>query len=377
MEKYDRRSFLSSRLVVVGRGRGRLLALIETNFGHIYSNKPLPHWQPPMNIVPIIEDHHRSICKYVPKLLGYFINSSNGLILCGRHPYQYHVLNPVTRKWVTLPRPSPVGPDGYKDKSIGLMCEENTSELAADYTVVRAAAHVEDNTMRIETYSSKTGKWVVKRLAADNLGLLRLCMPPVVANDAFHWYSGRNFGIIGIYYPKPDRDHVQVLELPGAVVWDENYVSRTITRSPADDALWYGVIDLNSLRFFMLSGYNGRIGYTSTTTIPGTEWVLMHSVGIDSLRKDAGLPPAARAERDRKTTAIYLESFIPWNPLVVVLRQGPRVFLYNLETRSIQLLQFHGRPHNYGRRFERLCPYIESSFSLFILPLILLSSSCM
>ncbi|KAK6137790.1 hypothetical protein DH2020_028462 [Rehmannia glutinosa] len=277
-----------------------------------------------MNILPVIDDDHRtSICKYVPKLLGYFINSSNGLILCGRHPYhQYHVLNPVSRKWVTLPPPPPVALDGYERKSIGLMCQENTSELVADYTVVRAAAHSNDNTMRIESYSSKTGK-----------------------SETLH------FGFIRVYDPKHDENHVQLLEPPKDVVLNENFVSRTITRSPTENALWYGFITRDKLQFFILNGYNGSSGYSPTTTIPGTEWVLMHSVSIDSLRKEAGLPLGVKGEcynSRQKNTTIFLESLIQWNPLVAVLRQGPRVFLYNLETKSIQWLQLHGRPRNYG-----------------------------
>ncbi|KAK6156289.1 hypothetical protein DH2020_010537 [Rehmannia glutinosa] len=286
------------------RGGGRLLALIERNFFPVPWFKPLPRWPPPMNILPVIDDDHRtSICKYVPKLLGYFINSSNGLILCGRHPYQYHVLNPVSRKWVMLPPPSPVALDGYERKSVGLMCEENTSELVADYTVVIAAAHADDNTMRIESYSSKTGKWVVKKLAADSLGLLKLCQPPEVANGIFHWKSALHFGVIGVYDPRLDENHVQLLELPKDVVMNENFVSRTITRSPVDDALWYGFITRDNLQFFRLNGYNRSSGYSSTTTIPGTEWVLMHSVSIDWLRKEAGVPPGVQVERKdpRKT----------------------------------------------------------------------------
>ncbi|KAK6136019.1 hypothetical protein DH2020_030229 [Rehmannia glutinosa] len=344
------------------RGGGRLLALIERNFFPVPWFKPLPRWPPPMNILPVIDDDHRtSICKYVPKLLGYFINSSNGLILCGRHPYQYHVLNPVSRKWVTLPPPSPVALDGYERKSVGLMCEENTSELVADYTVVIAAAHADDNTMRIESYSSKTGKWVVKKLAADSLGLLKLCQPPEVANGIFHWKSALHFGVIGVYDPRLDENHVQLLELPKDVVMNENFVSRTITRSPVDDALWYGFITRDNLQFFRLNGYSRSSGYSSTTTIPGTEWVLMHSVSIDWLRKEAGVPPGVQVERKdpRKTKKISLASFIPWNPLVAVLRQGPRVFLYNLETKSIQWLKFHGGLQYYGCDREPVCPYIE------------------
>ncbi|CAH9086827.1 unnamed protein product [Cuscuta epithymum] len=123
-----------------------------------------------------------------------FINTSNGLILCksDRYEQKYLVLNPITKRSVTLPPP----PYSRSAGSIGLMCEENKNQLSAKYTVVRTAGEGEKGTMQIVTYSSETGVWVAAKLpviaaaaAKEDIYFYLFRDPPLVMNGVFHWYQ--------------------------------------------------------------------------------------------------------------------------------------------------------------------------------------------
>ncbi|KAL7153355.1 hypothetical protein ABFS83_04G162800 [Erythranthe nasuta] len=73
-------------------GDRRLLALFQLTTKHLsgrYRRRPS---EPAMNILAVFPDGNPEIM-CVEKELGYFINSSKGLVLCGRHSSTYHIMN--------------------------------------------------------------------------------------------------------------------------------------------------------------------------------------------------------------------------------------------------------------------------------------------
>lgn len=192
---------LSSYSKLHGRDSRRLLAYFQRTFmvSRNFRDQPMNILSIPGN--PKIEK--------LPKRFGYFVSSSNGLILNRGPRKQYQVINPVTRRSVPLPPESACSEDKYS-LLVGFTCEENTNELRPDYIVVRICDNqykIKDNIMRIATYSSRTDTWTNSELVATGTGqidyLCRLSIdhqaPPFVAKGVFHWLVSSH--LIGVYDP--------------------------------------------------------------------------------------------------------------------------------------------------------------------------------
>ncbi|EYU39665.1 hypothetical protein MIMGU_mgv1a022846mg [Erythranthe guttata] len=291
---------------VAGDDGGRLLALFQLTTKHLsgrYRRRPS---EPAMNILAVFPDGNPEIM-CVEKELGYFINSSEGLVLCGRHSSKYHVMNPVTKKWVPLPPPPRHRLDQqyYRDWTIGLMV--TAWEGDNSYIVVRAALTDDlDQLLPIETYSSKTGEWVPSTLVGTGEFVLHpLPGAPLVANGVFHWYT-YNWQI-ALYDPSDETGHVQLIKIP--------YLDGA--REEED----------------------GRMSYKRKKTIPCREWELVHDIDIESLGVFFHVPDPEKNRMDR----IRLECFVPdWYPLVLVLRQAEKIFLYNLGSNTVEWVPYYG-----------------------------------
>ncbi|EYU24435.1 hypothetical protein MIMGU_mgv1a020410mg [Erythranthe guttata] len=279
------------RSAVTGDDGSRLLALFQLTTKHlsgIYRRRP----------------SERAMNE-----LGYFINSSEGLVLCGRHPSTYHIMNPVTKKWVPLPPPlrRRLDQQYYRDWTIGLMV--TAWEGDNSYIVVRAALMDDlDQTLSIETYSSKTGEWLPSTLVGTGGFVLHpLPGPPLVANGVFHWFT-YNWQI-ALYDPSDETGHAQLIKIP--------YL---------DDAR---------------EEEEGRMSYKRKKTIPCHEWELVHDIDIESLGVFFYVPNPEKNRMNR----IRLECFVPnWYPLVIVLRQAEKIFLYNLGSNIIESVRYYGCP---------------------------------
>ncbi|EYU23807.1 hypothetical protein MIMGU_mgv1a025236mg [Erythranthe guttata] len=294
---------------VAGDDGGHLLALFQLTTKHLsgrYRRRPS---EPAMNILAVFPDGN-------PEIMC-------GLVLCGRHSSKYHIMNPVTKKWVPLPPPPRHRLDQqyYRDWTMGLMV--TAWEGDNSYIVVRAALTDDlDQLLPIETYSSKTGEWVSSMLVGTG-GFILHPLPgaPLVANGVFHWYT-YNWQI-ALYDPSDETGHVQLIKIP----YLDGAVSRAITRSSVDNTLWFGTINPNKIQIYKL---------------PKGE------------KEDD--PEKNRMDR------IRLECFVPnWYPLVLVLRQAENIFLYNLGSNMVELVRYYGCAYNHLVHEEYLCPYLESS----------------
>ncbi|KAL7109728.1 hypothetical protein ACP275_06G193600 [Erythranthe tilingii] len=332
----------------------------------------------PKNLLPILNNYYyityprsdldNNITYYVPEKFGHMINSSNGLIICCAQPYKcyptYTVYNPVTERFVTLP--PLLGRVGCKSIRIGFMCEENTSELKANYIVVRVSGCIgkwpSDRNRWIDTYSSKTGQWVLSKAVTTGEIVQYLDDPTVVANRVFHWFAEWPPMLV-VYDPYDGLNHLQLIVLPMDI---HNSRCGVITRSPDEDILWWGKTDHGEYKmtFWALpKGVNG--GYKRTTTIPSDEWVVKYKIYVDCF--------CLITERDCFVTGwwrvsnptVDLDAFVSWDPLVVLVRNYETWFLYNLDTDTWELVGCYGRlihisPSSYYQ--PSLLPFVETSF---------------
>ncbi|KAL7109694.1 hypothetical protein ACP275_06G191000 [Erythranthe tilingii] len=333
----------------------RLLALFQSTTKYLFRKYHRPRSEHPMNILAVIPAANPKI-RCVRRELGYFINSSGGLVLCGRHPFNYHIMNPVTKKWVSLPLPPPCHHDQqYRGWTIGLMmttCEDNS------YIVIRAAITSDlKKHLSIQTYSSETREWVPSTLVGTKrFAMFGLPEPPVVANGVFHWYTSN--WEIAVYDPinndanKNNGINVQLIEIP---YFAGDTVSRVVTRSSKDDTLWMGTIDPDKIQLYTLPKGDG--GYMRETTISRNEWELFYDIDILSLGVFVPYRDPIRNQRNK----ITLDGFIPnSDPFVVVLRQREKVFLYNFGTNITESIQYVGCPYSYELHEYSLCPYLMS-----------------
>ncbi|CAH9116987.1 unnamed protein product [Cuscuta europaea] len=370
---------------------GGLLALFQNTIVWPYSSQPDRYDQKSLKILPL--DANSKIKNQSPEL-GQFINSSNGLILCSgaRNHREFLVVNPVTGRFVTLPPPPPLpAEDEYAlmESPVGLMCEENKAELTAKYIVIRNESSPDEEAFKIRTYSSETGAWAAepKVIAADTAGLeLHLkafpC-PPFVMNGVFHWYTIFKEKLV-LY--RPAEEHLQLISNPAwfdGMLWNPLCFT-TIARTSIEDGdvLWFGFMDPETMRLFMLTkgteesrGNDNQPRPSRPSIVAGQEWVLMYRISLSSLWNDRLLYPLKW--QNPWVRIIFLDAFVPINdnkskkkkkntaPFDLILRvQEGDAFLFHLNTKSIQpLVKYEACPTSgaYAVHSLALHPYLEPS----------------
>ncbi|KAE9454169.1 hypothetical protein C3L33_13926, partial [Rhododendron williamsianum] len=157
--------------------------------------------------------------KFIDKLDCFFVGSSNGIILCGRHPSTYYVCNPVTDRVVQVPKPSNKT-CGAMNVAIGFLYEEIhdavSDTLRGKYKVVRAdlrtTSEVRYDTLLIETYSSDTGVWEQSVLRGSIPFLLIPRWPSIVLRGVFYWSAYHS--TIAAYDPNASHNWVWLIKLP-------------------------------------------------------------------------------------------------------------------------------------------------------------------
>ncbi|KAL3833676.1 hypothetical protein ACJIZ3_008412 [Penstemon smallii] len=226
-----------------------------------------------------------------------FINSSNGLILLGRSflsTTYYQVLNPLTQKCVSLPPRKKFTNQKYRyrETSIGLV----------------------------------TGTWAISTLVSTAISLVSFDLPPLVFHGVVHWC----------------KNNLRLIMLPSCA----GYSNSSFTRSESDDFLWYVTTDTHLAIGFWMLPKNKEESYRGSNIIPANEWSLMHTIRPSSLQKE---PIISLLQNINRSKLVWLEALISCNNrIVAVLMVGDILFLYNLESKSIEsVLYSGGRPINW------------------------------
>ncbi|KAM7467772.1 hypothetical protein LguiB_015334 [Lonicera macranthoides] len=384
-DPYFIKSYSEKKRMNKGKGRryyGGFLGFVQSTKWFSYRGCKRRPWEPTHRFLSIIngdaaainiQNFNSSLC--FPEKLGYFISSSNGLILCGRHPRTYHIVNPITKRWVSLPLPK----NNFGPTAAGLSCEEESNDLAVRYKVVRAAIHimaVVDRTLVIETYSSETREWKESTLTAPRNFALVPSESPLVNRGIFYWWAA--CCSIAVYDSNKQvgegENHIQLIELPTFDIGETGGRLGSFWGSD-DGRLWMSGSTPMKLKIWVLP----KDEYGNKSSWSAKDWILLHEVISDTLTKY--YPPisenghgqrgkfSGRAHLNQdiihSNQCVVLAAVISWDPILLLLRRGESLCLYNLETKSMEPVRFRGRPL---ADYEYWNPYYEpvslSSYAL-------------
>lgn len=93
-------------------------------------------------------------------------------------------------------------------------------------------------------------------------------------------------------------------------------------------------------------------GYRRSCTIPKEEWVLVHGVTLDSLCNDYSMTRDAQLRPETHIPDLYSLVFSLWNPFIMLFKIGETFFLYNIPSKSVELLSYRGNPPtDYGGEY--------------------------
>lgn len=232
------------------------------------------------NILPMPPTNDYKIDTSI-KLDYKFLCSCDGLLLFRylkkkRRRYGYCILNPLTNRSITVPKPP------KKARAAVLVCDDQLENLVLNYKVVVAGLMENGSSVTIQTFSSKTGKWTISTLNATGYFNFLHWKEPFVENGIIYWYTVSSS--IAVYDTRTfidddTRKHLQLIELPGKREVTVEYNTVRSSSSP-DDALWLcaNIQHLKEIKMWMLP-YDQYERYKKrSTTIPRTEWILMHNI---------------------------------------------------------------------------------------------------
>ncbi|XP_022747749.1 F-box protein At5g03970-like [Durio zibethinus] len=186
------------------------------------------------------------------KLLGYLIDSSNGLLLCGRHPKAYYVWDPVTKQQHKLPCPRVY----FKELCMAFIVENSPDDDISN-RVDRAKCESrfnEINIVTIETFSSKTSTWSYSKLKCSSIISLSPWTSGTVIGGFIHRHAAQ--GNVAIYDPDNQENHVALVKLPGTFDFDEQVLEES-----SDGCLQYGWSCKSGQEIWVLE--KDLCGYTS------------------------------------------------------------------------------------------------------------------
>ncbi|XP_028059831.1 putative F-box/kelch-repeat protein At1g15680 [Camellia sinensis] len=121
---------------------------------------------------------------------------SKGLLLCCMlAPLTYYIGDPVTKEWVTLPRPDYRSITRRRPTYVGegFVPLANEDNLVTSYKVIRIEWHsTESDDLQLQTLYSETGEWSDYNLSCPQRVKLFKRGSPFVFNGAMHWFAYGN-----------------------------------------------------------------------------------------------------------------------------------------------------------------------------------------
>lgn len=325
----------------------RLLGFFVCNF--LYLGRPRdgyrrPPWEPALPFLSTCKDGDDLKLSGILKQLGYFIDSSNGIILSGRHPKTYFVYNTMTKQQYPLPEPQQF----YKALCMALIVEEYLDDIC--YKVIRAKCECKlkgRNTVSIETFSSKTGNWKQSTLmCSTSFALLPRTVGKVVGG-VVHWFA--MWGKLAIYDPRLGDRHVAVVKLPAGVLSNEH--EESVLGESSDGLLQYGQSSNLGMEIWILekeAGANPPI-YCNCTHLK-YKWILRWRLNFKVMWKQN--PSLSMHSKDTQ-----ILSFLPQNSTSVFIRSGWNIFLCDLETKTVEMVHYQGRGASISWESSKVVPY--------------------
>lgn len=283
------------------------------------------------------------------KQLGYFIDSSNGLLLCGRHPKSYYVWDPITKQQHKLPHPRVY----FEELCMAFIVEDSPDDSMC-YKVIRAKSeckHDKANSVTIETFLSKTRTWYYSTLTCNST--LSLCPWKVatVIRGVIHWFAMR--GNIAIYDQKHEDRHVSLIELPDSCDFDERVLGES-----SDGLLQYGQSCKSGMEIWVLK--KEQDGHLSTCS-NNTKWILRYKWNFKTMwkRNPRVMTAFCTCSKSKETQIL---SLLPQNSESVYIRAGDNIFLCHLKNGEVEVVQYDGCGSSVLWDFSRVVPYFKPAW---------------
>lgn len=285
------------------------------------------------------------------KELGYFMDSSNGIILCGRHPKAYIVWDPISKDKHQLPRPRVY----LEELCMAFIVEDS------GYKVIRAKCESREvNTVTTETYLSKTRTWYYANLSCTST--LSLCpwKTGTVIKGVIHWFASK--GNIAIYKPEDENRDIALLKLPGNFEFEEQVLGETY-----DGNLQYGLSCKAGMEIYVLKAdpYDANAN-PSGNPYGKTEWILKYKLNFKLTwkRNPKMMTTYSTCTKSKET---QLLSFFPRNSETVFIRNGENIFILRLISRKIEVVIYSGRGSEILWDYSRVVPYFKLDWPQFSL----------
>ncbi|TXG66006.1 hypothetical protein EZV62_007281 [Acer yangbiense] len=287
------------------------------------------------------------------KQLGYFIDSSNGILLCGRHPKTYYVWDPITKQKHQLPRPRVY----FEELCMAFIVEDSPDDTMC-YKVIRAKCETrldEVNNVTIETYYSKTRTWCYSTLTCTSI--LSLCpwLVATVVRGAIHWFAVK--GNIAIYNPEDEDRRIALIKLPSSFDFDERVLGES-----SEGHLQFGISCKSGMEIWILkTEQDGETSICSSNTYGSSKWILRYKLNFKTAwKKNPKLMTTFSTCSKSKETQLL--SFLPQNSESVYIRTGDNIFLCHLESKEIEVVHYDGRGSSILWDFSRVAPYFKPAW---------------
>lgn len=282
--------------------------------------------------------------------LGYFIDSSNGLLLCGRHPMTYYVWNPMTNQPYQLPQPQQY----YRNLCMAFIVEECHDDVIS-YKVIRAKCvcrPVEVNTVSIETFSSKTSTWKQSTLTCSLSFALSPRTVATVIGGVVYWFAIQKN--LAIYNPYLGVRRISVMKLPAGVL-SYDY-EETVLGESSDGLLQFGQSSNLGIEIWVLEKEQGGCSsvYTSNANSEN-RWNLRYKLNFRAIWKQN---PTFRGYSKES----QILSFLPRNSESIFIRSGSNIVLYHLQSKHLEMVRYQGRGSSIPWESSKVAPYFKPSW---------------
>ncbi|XP_018511246.2 F-box protein At5g03970 isoform X1 [Brassica rapa] len=273
------------------------------------------------------------------KKLGYYIDSSNGVLLCGRHPKAYYLWDPVTRKQHKIPRHRV----HFEEVCMSLITEDCPVE-GFSYKVVRGECvsyAAQSSKVRVEIYSSKTTTWSYSELACNEAVSLTPWTAGRVIKGVVYWYA--TGGKVAIYDTEDEEKRIDVIKLPKTFNYDEQVLGES-----SDGCLQYGWSNKSVMEIWELE----KVGEV-------LEWSIQFKVNFKAMWR---LNPVESARFSTRTKETQLLAFFNQNSDSVFIRCDSHIYVFDVKTQRVQEVQYQGRGSSFVWDYCKVLPYFQLSW---------------
>ncbi|ESQ40309.1 hypothetical protein EUTSA_v10013722mg [Eutrema salsugineum] len=271
--------------------------------------------------------------------LGYYIDSSNGVLLCGRHPKAYYLWDPKTRKHHQIPRPRV-----HFDELCMSLITEDCPLKGFSYKVIRAECvsySVQSTKVRVETYSSINTTWSYSELTCPEPISLSPWNPGRVIQGVVYWHV--TGGKVAIYDSNDEEKRINVMKLPKTYDYDEHVLGES-----ADGFLQYGWSNKSVMEIWKLEKVSNVL-----------QWTIQFKMSFKVMWR---MNPVESKRFNTRTKETQLLAFLNQKSDSVFIRCDSQIFLCDTQTLKVEEVQYQGRKSSFVWDFCKVVPYFQLSW---------------